>query len=111
MEDISFEINNREESMKLLPDFDTPGDKEDTGQSEFYPYKSMPSLLLHQWWKSDGSTCSKTAFNILCKLLKKMVQMYPNSNEWPSSIHKLEKPFDLTTVCKTYCLLVCFLIS
>lgn len=98
LENDSMEINIATVEEEIQNTFDDLYSKETNLKTNYYPYESMPSLLLHQWWKTEGSTCSKTGFNSLCKLLKKMVQTYPNYREWPSSVHNLERPLEIPKV-------------
>jgi len=52
----------------------------------YAPYRSFVMFALQQWKDLRARRLSKTAFNELLRLVRKLVCKYPNADDWPTNV-------------------------
>ena len=67
-------------------------------QSRWTPYSTLPELMLHRWWLTDGKTLTRTGLDSLCKVVHKTIEKCNNVNNWPTSLYQIEKMIDIPYV-------------
>src|SRR5689334_22133599 len=86
---IETSIPEQEERIKLQVNLNREIDT--STKSLYYPYRSEPMMLLQQWKQQSGSTLSSTAWNVLLRLVHKMIPQFPNIEQWPRNVQDIEK--------------------